>query len=51
MLLRLIALASAVLLIGFLVEHLETALWITATLLVLFFVISRWGYKLLVHLL
>ncbi|MGB5454602.1 MAG: peroxidase family protein, partial [Gammaproteobacteria bacterium] len=50
MLLRLIALVSAVLLIGFVVEHLETALWITAALLVLFFVISRWGYRLLVHL-
>lgn len=48
MLFRLIALASAVLLIGFLVEHLKTVLWIAAALLVLLFIVSRWGYKLLV---
>jgi hypothetical protein len=46
--LRLIVLVTAVLVIGFLVEHLETAFWIAVALLVLFLVIRRWGYGILV---
>lgn len=46
--LRLILLAGAVVFVGFLIEEPGTALWVAIALLVLHYVIARWGRRLVV---